>query len=71
MQLNRLLTVVQATSIGEYCDRLASTPNSSQETQSVILALDQAFASPIPPEQNDSINVIIECLIDARVIGPR
>ena len=71
MQLNRLLTAVQVTSLGEYCDRLASTPNSSQETQSVILALHQAFASPIPPEQNDSINVIIACLIDARVIGPR
>jgi hypothetical protein len=64
MQFNRLLTVVEVTPIGDYCDRLDSIPNSLQETQSVVNALLSAGANL------QQIAGIIECLVDLGLISP-
>ena len=63
-QFNRLLVAVQATSIGEYCDRLSSTPNSVGETQAVIYALAvQAGAN------TQQLDAILRCLVNLGLIS--
>ena len=62
-QLNLLLSAVQVTSIGQYCDRLVSTQNSVGETQAVINALMQAGANI------QQIGAVIQCLVNLGLIS--
>ncbi|MGB9168743.1 MAG: hypothetical protein WCB31_07450 [Nitrososphaeraceae archaeon] len=58
-QKDELLSIVDATSLGAYCDRLLSTPNSCDETDSVFFALEEVTGL-------DGLQIadIIECLAD-------
>jgi len=64
-QIGRLLSIVQATSIGAYCERLLLTPDSCGETDSVFFALEDVLGP-------DGIQIadISDCLVDADVIDP-
>ena len=63
-QKDELLSIVDATSLGAYCDRLLNTPNSCGETDSVIFALDD-----VTRVDGLQIRDIIECLGNAGVIN--
>jgi len=63
IQKNRLLNLVEASSIPAYCERLLDTPNSCQENSSVISAL-----GSVPEITPDHISDIVQCLIDKGVI---
>ncbi len=62
-QIGRLLSIVDATSIGAYCDRLLSTPNSCPETDNVFFALQD-----VPGITGAQITDILGCLIDMHLI---
>ena len=63
IQINRLLAVVDATSIGAYCDRLLDTPNTCQEYSDVAIALQS-----VPGITEPQIGAILDCLIETGVI---
>ena len=62
-QIGRLLAIVNATSIGAYCDRLLDTPNTCQEYSSVAIALQS-----VPGITEPQIGAILDCLTETGVI---
>jgi len=64
-QINSPLSIVSATSIQVYCDRLSGTPNSADETGVVLEDLQQGSGLPI-----QQIAAILECLVDSVLIDP-
>ena len=62
-QIGRLLAIVDATSIGAYCDRLLDTSNTCQEYSSVAIALQN-----VPGITEPQIGAILDCLTETGVI---
>jgi len=62
-QINSLLSDVEATSIGAYCERLLLTPNSCQESQGVLKVL-----AAVPGITSEQIVAVFQCLINSGVI---
>jgi hypothetical protein len=64
-QINRLLAIVETTSIEAFCDLLLDTPNSDQEAPQVIQIIEN-----IPDITSQQVGAILAYLIDSGVIDP-
>ncbi|HLN34534.1 MAG TPA: hypothetical protein VK250_04560 [Nitrososphaeraceae archaeon] len=64
-QMISLLSIAQVTSIGAYCDRLTTTPNTCEETDDVLNELNQ-----VTDIGQGQVDAIVDCLADIGVIIP-